>query len=152
MTDGRWQNPSALTSSVICPPNVTHVPTETRNVGVRTYTKAPADSRLADTMPVWHMGFCTRKKWNMAKKSSFLTFRLSTSAFTGNSKMYPTTMSTQLSSQLFYKFVWMQQIWVLPNPRQDTRRPDFPRFLSTQIIALALKQHQGWSGSFFKKK
>lgn len=28
LTDGRRQKPSALTSSVICPPNVTHVPAE----------------------------------------------------------------------------------------------------------------------------
>lgn len=55
LTDGRSNNPSALTSSVICPPNVTHVPTETGNeegeagagwgVGVRKYTNTHAHSR-----------------------------------------------------------------------------------------------------------
>lgn len=33
LNDGGWWNPSALTSSVICPPNVTHVPAETGKVG-----------------------------------------------------------------------------------------------------------------------
>lgn len=51
LTDGRSNNPSALTSSVICPPNVTHVPTETGNEGgeggwgVRKYTNTRAHSR-----------------------------------------------------------------------------------------------------------
>lgn len=133
LTDRGSDNPSALTSSVICPPNVTHVPTETWNGGggVRKYTNTHAH-------PVkWlHIGTCD----SACARNCIFSFELTTSAFSRNGKMYSTILSTQFSSQIFYKVVWMQQMWSLPNPRQDTRRPDFPRFLSTQRIALALKQ------------
>lgn len=76
-----------------------------------------------------------RKKLYMAKILLFLALSLQHSLELGKC-----INSTVYSVLMFYKVVWMQQMWRLPNPRQDTRRPDFPRFLSAQRIALALKQ------------
>lgn len=53
LTDGGWWNPSALTSSVICPPNVTHVPAETGKVG-------SGQGCLTTRAHCDHLLFCTR--------------------------------------------------------------------------------------------